>query len=107
MKIERYAPDRKSVAILERLAGCGGSADFWMCRVYELARFGEHYGRMFIDGACYGDIAYRKSGKEEKNHKDAYKLINDLFPEVAGLGLKAGGYACFTLEEMKPKISLL
>lgn len=100
MKILRYTKDNQVVAILERLTGCGGTPDFWTCHVYERGRFGQHGGRTFIDTVYFGDIAYRHAGKEEKNHKDAYKLINELFPEIAPLGLKSGGHCRYTVEEV-------
>lgn len=86
------------------------SPNFYTARAYELQKqLNDHGNRIKLEDSFYGDIAYRQLGKQsdELNHKDAYELINLLFPELAGKGLKAEGYARYTQEEVSPALAQL
>lgn len=95
--IVRKTSDNKMV-MLDFLIGTGGGKDFCTARAYELAGHnGKHLGRVYHEGYVWGDIGQNVNAKQEK---EAYRLIDALFPELVNSGLKSEGYARYTLDEV-------
>lgn len=83
----------------------GGTPDFFTARAYERQEhFSDHAGRIFYEKDFWGDLAYPNEEttkkQKRKSESDIYRLIDTAFPELLNKGLRAGGYAKFTIEEM-------
>lgn len=95
--IVRKSPDNRMV-MLDFLFGTGGGKDFCTARAYELAGHdSKHLGRVYLEGVVWGDIGQNVNAKQEK---EAYRLIDALFPELINCGLKSEGYVRYSQDEV-------
>lgn len=93
------------MVMLEFIIAAGGGPDFYTARAYTPARhLSDYYGRTFVDGKLYGDLAYPSEDPgakaKRKGEHDIYRLIDSLFPELIGYGLKSQGYVKYTLDHV-------
>ncbi len=78
--------------------GIGGTKPFCTVRAYEQTIYKKEYlGRIYLEGVSYSDIGQNQNAKQEK---EAYRLIDSLFPELINMGLKSEGYVKYSLEEV-------
>jgi hypothetical protein len=94
-----------NLVVLERIIASGGGEDFFTARAYEKQiNLSDHQNVIQVDKDFLGDIAYRsdaKGSKEERNHKEVYRLVDVLFPELLNKGTKSEGYVRYSLSDIK------
>lgn len=82
-----------------------GQADTYIARAYEKQIFMSGHGnRVSYNGRLYGSIIDRLGGTEKQEKADkqeAYKVIEKVFPELAGIGERTEGYIRYSIEELQ------
>lgn len=92
------------LVLLEHITSAGGGQNFYTARAYEPTEsLGDYIGRCFIEGKFMGDMGQKDiSGTAlEKSHKEVYRLVDQLFPELINSGLKSEGYVKYAISEIE------
>ncbi len=95
---------KENLVILERLT-ISGAPQIFTARAYEKQEnMADHQNRVMTPNGFYGDICYRKDGKEKEDFKEVYRLVDIAFPELVNRGLKQDGYVKFSHEDIKKSL---
>jgi len=79
-----------------------GPPVFYTARAYtRMNEIGDFLGRLMYKNDLIGDLAHPSDRDGTKYHKQAYELIDELFPKLAGKGVRSDGYARFTPAEIE------
>jgi hypothetical protein len=92
------------LVLLEHITSAGGGPNFYTARAYEHTDdFSLYIGRCSIEGTLMGDMGQKDiSGNTlEKSHKEVYRMVDQLFPELLNKGLKSEGYVKYSIQEIE------